>query len=344
MRKIESGSRMSKPFGAVAPLFKPSVPLFSGGCTVLSIQPSTSILSEKALAALKYAFLQNKKVGIAGVRVDSLKPPAQSDMDKAQAAYSIASKLVEWSEQYVIDDESPLQNDQASHDKVCLETQDDHKMNDKDAGYTIDSKDDTDYVFRTKIFGEIKDTEIKDDPDIKDPDIKDVKDPEIKLEIFDELKEIESCSRFPRFETSFDLRSLKTEAMKTEAAGYHDFAGNPLPVPASPTAFIALNTSKAAETLDFLKDTSCDSFDFFKSEDMDFTGINFLSYAPNETMDDLSQHTVDIDLAFPVPPLPTVYSKMDSEPDLSSPISSPHSPFLFSPLSTSSPHTPRSDS
>jgi len=340
MRKIESG-RMSKPFGAVAPLFKPSVPLFSGGCTVLSIQPSTSILSEKALAALKYAFLQNKKVGIAGVRVDSLKPPSESDIKKAQAAYSIARKLVEWSEQFFIDDE-PLQlkDDQASqlqHDEVCLETQDDHKMNDKDTGYAIDSKDDNDYVLRTKMFGEIKaDPEIKTDEIKTDPD---VKDPEIKLEMFDELKDIEFCSKFPRFETSLDFMPVKTEA-----AGYLDFAGNSVQVPASPTAFTALNTSKAAETLDFLKDTGCDGFDFFKS-DMDFGGINFLSYASNEPMeslDDLAQHTVDIDLAFPVPPLPTVYSKMDSDPDLSSPIASPHSPFLFSPLSISSPHTPRS--
>jgi hypothetical protein len=333
-----------KPFGAVAPLFKPSVPLFSGGCTVLSIQPSTSILSEKALAALKYAFLQNKKVGIAGVRVDSLKPPSNSDMEKAQAAYSIARKLVEWSEQFVIDDEPlQLQDDQASHhDKVCLETQDDHKMNDKGAGYAIDAKDDNDYGLRSKMFGEIKDPEIK-DPEIKDPEIKedpdvkdpDVKDPEIKLEMF-ELKEI--CTGFPRFETSLNFRP-----MKTEAAGFHDFAGNSVQVPASPTAFTPLNTSKAAETLDFLKDTAgCDGFDFFKSEDTDFGGINFLSYSSNEPMeslDDLTQHTVDIDLAFPVPPLPTMYSKMDSDPDLSSPIASPHSPFLFSPLSNSSPHT-----
>lgn len=330
---------MSKPFGAIAPLFKPSVPLFTGGCTVLSIQPSTSILSEKALAALKYAFLQNKKVGIAGVKVDSLKPPSDSDIEKAQAAYSIARKLVEWSEQYIIDDGSlPLQDDQAHHDKVCLETQDDHKMNDKDAGYVLDAKDDNDSTLRTKIFGEIKDLEIKEDPDVKDPDIKD---PEIKLELFDELKEIDS--KFPRFETSLDFRSVKTEG-----AGYSDFAGNSVQVPPSPTAFTALNTSKAAETLDFLKDTNgCDGFDFFKSEEMDLGGINFLSYSatePMESLDDLTQHTVDIDLAFPVPPLPTVYSKMDSDPDLASPIASPNSPFLFSPLSVSSPHTPRSDS
>jgi hypothetical protein len=287
---------------------------------VLSIQPSTSILSEKALAALKYAFLQNKKVGIAGVRVDSLKPPSESDLSKAQAAYSIAQNLVDWSEKFIIDDESPkLQDDE----KPCLEIKDDEKA--------CEIKDDE------KACLEIKDDE-KVCPEIK-YDQKEIKDE--PLDTKDD--KIESCSKFPYFETTLDIMSVKTEPV-----GYSDFR-----LPASPTAFTALNTSKAAETLDFLKDTgfdgfkdtgvdgfkdtSCDGFDFFKSGDI---GINFLGYPshePMDSLDDLNQQTVDIDFAFPVPPLPTVYSKMDSDPDLTSPIASPNSPFLFSPLS---PHTP----
>lgn len=342
MRKIESGyPRMSKPFGAVAPSFKPSpsVPLFHGGCTVLSIQPSTSVLSEKALAALKYAFLKNQKVGITGARIESLKPPCDSDLEKAEAAYSIARELVEWSEKFVIDDNKlKLHDDHAI--SACLETKDDHKMSDKasDAGFidAKDDKDDNDFLFRARIFGELKDPEIKGDRDIKRD--RDIKGPDIKLEIFDEFKEIESRSGFPCFEKNVDLPPVKTES-----AGYYDSgAGSArrLPVVAA-----TLNALTAETTPDFLKDTGCDSFDFFKSEDADFSGINFLSYSADEPMnslDDLTQHTVDIDLAFPVPPLPippAMFSKMDSEHDLSSPIESPHSPFLLSPFSTS-PHSP----
>jgi len=250
-------------------------------------------------------------------------------LEKAQAAYSIAQELVEWSEKFIVDDESPKLQD----DDACLETKDDHKMNDTDAGYSfdakgysLDAKDDNDYLLRTKMFGDVKDFEIKD--------------PEIKLEMFDELKEIES-SKYPHFE-----RSLDVTPVKSEAAGFFGFASNTGSGadsrPASPTAFTPLTVSKAAETLDFLKDTGCDGFDFFKS-DTDLGGL--LSYSSSDSMDsldDLTQHTVDIDLAFPVPPLPTVYSKMDSDPpDLSSPISSPpQSPFLFSPLSIS-PNSPQ---
>lgn len=306
MRKIELGSiRMSKPLGAIAPPLKSSVPLLHGGCTVLSIQPSTSILSEKALAALKYAFLQNKKVGIAGVRVDSLKPPCDSDLKKAEAAYSIARELVEWSEQFIIDDEPPRPQD----DQACLETQDDHKMNDKDTGYCIDSKDDTAFPLKLKM------------SDLKDPEIKlEIKDPEIKLEMFSELKEIEACSKLPNFQNSFDWMPLKSESVT-----YPNFSGN-----SASACFTA-----TAETLDnFL---GCDGFDFFKSDDMDING--FLSVSSIDSMDspnDLIQ-PLDFGLAIPVPPLPTVFSKIDSDPELS--VASPQSPFLFSPISTS-PHSP----
>eukprot|EP00456_Euglypha_rotunda_P022605 TRINITY_DN1901_c0_g1_i26.p1 TRINITY_DN1901_c0_g1~~TRINITY_DN1901_c0_g1_i26.p1 ORF type:complete len:328 (+),score=40.27 TRINITY_DN1901_c0_g1_i26:272-1255(+) len=319
MRKIESGSiRMSKPFGAVAPSLKPSVPLFYGGCTVLSIHPSTSVLSAQALAALKYAFLQNKKVGITGAKVESLKPPCNSDLAKAEAAYSIARELVEWSERFTIDDDEAWFNPK---DRGCLETQDDHKMSDKapDFVHSIDAKDEKDAFFGARLFGDVK-------AEIKDPEIKD---PEVKLEHFDEFKP--ESRPVPYFEGNLDLH------IKAEPAS---FTEKSLAVPAVARAVSRADTP---ETPNFLKDTGCDGFDFFKSErDTEYDALSLLSYSTSEPMsslDDLTQHTVDIDLAFPVPPLP-VYSKMDSDrfDDLYASIESPQSPFLLSPFS--SPHSP----
>jgi len=93
-----------KPAGAIKSLssFR-TVPLdFHGGCNVLSIQPSNSVLSEKALNALKYAFLMNKKVGI-GCLPSLDVSPDDKELEKAMASYEIARKLVEWSDQYIVE-------------------------------------------------------------------------------------------------------------------------------------------------------------------------------------------------------------------------------------------------
>jgi hypothetical protein len=280
----------------------------------LSIHPSTSVLSEQALAALKYAFLQNKKVGITGAKVESLKPPCNSDLAKAEAAYSIARELVEWSERFAIDDDEAWQNS----DKGCLETQDDHKMSDKAPDHSLDAKDEKETLFGARIFGDVKDPEIKD---------AELKDPEVKLERFDEFKAPEPRP-LPYFEGSLDLH------IKAEPVSFSEKSQG-----------TTVARANRPETPNFFKD-GCDGFDFFKSDgdyNTEYSALSLLSYSTSEPMsslDDLTQHTVDIDLAFPVPPLP-VYSKMDSDrfDDLYSSIESPQSPFLLSPFSTS-PHSP----
>jgi len=99
-----------KPLGAARKQFSsPPLPFiknpvsleFNGGCTVLSINPSNSILSAKALQAFKYAFLRNQKIGIGCL--PSNESPSQIEIDKATAAYEIARELVDWSEQFCVD-------------------------------------------------------------------------------------------------------------------------------------------------------------------------------------------------------------------------------------------------
>jgi len=102
-RRIPIPSR--KPTGAVkrqSLSFRPVALDFHGGCNVLSIQPSNSVLSEKALNALKYAFLMNKKVGIGCLPSPDLSPNVE-ELEKAVASYEIARKLVEWFDQYTLE-------------------------------------------------------------------------------------------------------------------------------------------------------------------------------------------------------------------------------------------------
>jgi len=104
---------LPKPLGAVnrqSLSFRPVALDFRGGCNVLSIQPSNSVLSEKALNALKYAFLMNKKVGIGCLPLPELSPNVD-ELEKAQAAYEIARKLVEWSDQYIIESDTEASED-----------------------------------------------------------------------------------------------------------------------------------------------------------------------------------------------------------------------------------------
>jgi len=110
VRRTPFSNSVLKPLGAVGKQFpssslslnRKSVSLeFNGGCTVLSINASNSILSEKALQAFKYAFLRNQKIGIGCL--PSNESPSQIELDKATAAYEIARNLVSWSEQFCAD-------------------------------------------------------------------------------------------------------------------------------------------------------------------------------------------------------------------------------------------------
>jgi len=114
-----------KPLGAVgkkfpSPLARKPVSLeFNGGCTVLSIKASNSVLSEKALQAFKYAFLRNQKIGIGSLPSDEL--PSQIELDKATAAYEIARKLVDWFEEFCVeeDDSHDLESNTEEEHRSC---------------------------------------------------------------------------------------------------------------------------------------------------------------------------------------------------------------------------------
>jgi len=119
-------SYSAKPLGVVgkqfpAPLPRKPVSLeFMGGCTVLSIKASNSVLSEKALQAFKYAFLRNQKIGIGSL--PSNESPSRNELDKAHASYEIASHLVDWFDQFYVDEddapdlESNIENEHRSSD------------------------------------------------------------------------------------------------------------------------------------------------------------------------------------------------------------------------------------
>jgi hypothetical protein len=104
---------------------KKPVSLFFGGCTVLSINPSNSILSEKALQAFKYAFLRNQKIGIGSL--PSAEEPSKIELDKATAAYEIARDLVAWAEQICVEDDDAmpdLDGNEAEHRSCDLKKDD----------------------------------------------------------------------------------------------------------------------------------------------------------------------------------------------------------------------------
>jgi len=119
-------SYSAKPLGVVgkqfpAPLPRKPVSLeFMGGCTVLSIKASNSVLSEKALQAFKYAFLRNQKIGIGSL--PSNESPSRNELDKAHASYEIASNLVDWFDQFYVEEddapdlESNIENEHRSSD------------------------------------------------------------------------------------------------------------------------------------------------------------------------------------------------------------------------------------
>jgi len=91
---------------------------------VLSINASQSVLKDHALAALQYAFLQNRKVGVSCMLETKQKIPSDSEIDTASASYEIARELVEWSEKFVLlDDDST---------EPMSEEKDEHKSNDED--------------------------------------------------------------------------------------------------------------------------------------------------------------------------------------------------------------------
>jgi len=147
--------RDQEPLGAVgkqvstSPLARKAFSLeFSGGCTVLSIQASNSVLSEKALQAFKYAFLSNKKIGIG--TLPSNVSPSQREVDKAIAAYEIARSLVDWSEKYSVEinelDKHEMSTEEGEHRSCDLKKECD--------GLPVDAKQD--FVPHSSV-GEVKD-------------------------------------------------------------------------------------------------------------------------------------------------------------------------------------------
>jgi len=85
---------------------------------LLSIDPNQTILSEDALALLRKASLSGKKVGLGTVATSLVEPGSQgmrqtlsteplvgvNDVDKAEAAFSIARQLVDWAESVIVVD------------------------------------------------------------------------------------------------------------------------------------------------------------------------------------------------------------------------------------------------
>jgi len=159
-----------KPLGVVkkeaaSPLAKKSFALeFSGGCTVLSIQASNSILSEKALNAFKYAFLCNKKIGIGSI---SNVLPTTTELDKANAAYEIARILVDWSEQFDVEFDNlvaPEINTEEGEHRSC-DVKKEYDLKKDDLPLNVDAKKD---LFNCSFPGEVKDLDFAIDPNCLD--------------------------------------------------------------------------------------------------------------------------------------------------------------------------------
>jgi len=158
-RRISFLNPSQKPLGVVRkepafPLAKKSFALeFSGGCTVLSIQASNSVLSEKALNAFKYAFLCNKKIGIGSL--PSNVSPTTTELDKATAAYEIARMLVDWSEQLDVDDNlaTPEINTEEGEHRSC-DVKKEFDLKDGGLPFNVDAKKD---LFNSSLPGEVKD-------------------------------------------------------------------------------------------------------------------------------------------------------------------------------------------
>lgn len=117
---------------------------------MLSINASNSVLSEKALQAFKYAFLRNQKIGLGCL--PSNESPSQIELDKATAAYEIARNLVDWSEQFCVENGDLLDLDINSEEEHRSR---DLKKDDARSGtsFNVDAKKD----FSTNNSGEIKD-------------------------------------------------------------------------------------------------------------------------------------------------------------------------------------------
>jgi len=194
-----------KPLGAVGKQFpsplarKPLSLEFNGGCTVLSIKASNSILSEKALQAFKYAFLRNQKIGIGSL--PSNESPTQTELDKATAAYEIARNLVGWFDEFCVEEED-------SHD-LESNTEEEHRSCDlkKDELFSrsgIDAKKDSGISnTELKVFNfntEIKDLDLDFTNDLfpLEPDLKGAP------LLGSVVKESATCEAMDFFESPFD--------------------------------------------------------------------------------------------------------------------------------------------
>jgi len=120
---------------------------------VLSINASQSILKDHALAALQYAFLQNRKVGVSSIQETQV--PSDIEIDTASASYEIARELVEWSEKFVVLDDGSTEN--------MTEEKDEHKSNDEDRKNFKEFKKE----FKKEFENDIKIQKQVDCPDVK---------------------------------------------------------------------------------------------------------------------------------------------------------------------------------
>jgi len=186
-----------KPLGVAgkqfpSPLASKSVSLeFNGGCTVLSIKASNSVLSEKALQAFKYAFLRNQKIGIGSI--PSNESPSKVELDKATAAYEIARNLVDWFDGFCVEeDDSPdLENNTEEEHRSC-----DLKKDDGLFGSGLDAKKD-----HSISNSEIKDLKVDFAQDFFPigPDLKAVSGP-----LLDSVLEAPTCDAMDFFGNPFD--------------------------------------------------------------------------------------------------------------------------------------------
>jgi len=246
------------PLGAVgkrfpSPLARKSVSLeFNGGCTVLSIQASNSILSEKALQAFKYAFLRNQKIGIGSLPPNE--SPSQSELDKASAAYEIARNLVDWFDDFCVEEDS--------HD-LESNTEEEHRSCDlkKDEGRSgIDAKKDN-AISELKVLN-FK-TEIKDlnldftndlfplEPDLKSPPLLDSvfkteSAPCEAMDFFnstlDRVSEMEWNTKLDTFDGlacdgfDVDISIGSTVPLFNDSENFHDNLISPISSPGSPVS------------------------------------------------------------------------------------------------------------
>jgi len=252
----------------------------------LSIQPSNSVLSEKALNALKYAFLMNKKVGIGCLPIPELSPKID-ELEKAQAAYEIARKLVAWSDQYMIESDTEASEDAQvrQNDVDFTQIKQETPASEEEHRSSLDLKN-NDRMFPLQ-YDDQRCRDLKSLP-VLHPSIGEVKD----------IKTLKSDSKdldFPSIFVSSSNPDLKSEAS---------------------------NTPFEADVLISRSTDECDALDFFGAPTLDdLCEMNPLSDG------DFASVRLDFGLTFDGQDKPRLFNDSDNcEDNLASPLSSPGSP------------------